>query len=121
MRDNKTFPEPRRSHKSKLKASTALVTDPSIEPERHAEPDRGPPAVQSFRDLYWTPAEFAKDNDLSGEAIIWRWWRRGEGPPWVLLGRKRVIPKEAAREWLSARLVTPPRSFQLCSPARYRS
>jgi hypothetical protein len=114
------FPEPHRSQKSKLKASTALVPDPSVEPERHAEPDRGPPDDESFRKLYWTPAEFAQQVDRT-EPTIWKWWREGSGPPWVLLGRRRVIPKQAAREWLSARLVTPPRSFQLCSPARHRS
>jgi hypothetical protein len=79
--------------------------------------DQQPRDSFSFRDEFYTAEEFAEAVGITVESL-WRWWRRGEGPPWTLLGRKRVIPKSGAHEWLNANQVQPPRKFKLCAAAR---
>jgi len=64
--------------------------------------------TESFRDEFYETKEFAEAIDRT-EQTIWRWWRQGEGPPFVWLGSRRVIPKTGAREWLRLRQVMPPR------------
>ena len=76
-------------------------------------------AASSFRSEYYTDIEFAA---AVGRTVptVWRWWRLGL-LPYALIGRKRVIPKASAIEWLRRNEVAPPRSFKLCSSARHRS
>jgi hypothetical protein len=76
-----------------------------------------PRAAGSFREEFYEVEEFAEAVGRKVETV-WLWWRRGEGPPYSVLGRRRVIPKAAAREWLLQNQVTPPRAFKLCSTAR---
>jgi hypothetical protein len=79
--------------------------------------DESHAAAPSFREQFYEVEEFAEAVDRKPETI-WRWWRQGQGPPYVLLGRRRVIPRSGALEWLRQSQVTPPRSFKLCSAAR---
>lgn len=62
----------------------------------------------SFRAEYYEVDEFASEIGRTKETV-WRWWREGRGPPYVMLGRLRIIPRTGAREWLRSLQVQPPR------------
>ena len=63
-----------------------------------------------LRDEFCEVEEFAEAIGRQ-PATIWRWWRERRGPPYVMLGRRRVIPRDGALEWLKARTVKPLRDW----------
>jgi hypothetical protein len=105
----------------KLSTNTTptLTSELALQHAEHAAAalDESHTAAPSFREQFYEVPEFAGAVDRKPETI-WRWWRQGQGPPYVLLGRRRVIPRAAAAEWLNQSQVAPVRSFNLCSTAR---
>jgi predicted DNA-binding transcriptional regulator AlpA len=83
---------------------------PNARPETRKSVEHSSPSGQWLRDEFCEVEEFAA---VIGRqpATIWRWWRERRGPPYVMLGRRRVIPRDGAREWLRSREVQPLRDW----------
>jgi hypothetical protein len=86
-------PAPRETAASSIIALTApTVLDP-------AELAKEPAPLPTVLDNYLTPAELAKELDVS-ERTVHRWHAGRRGPPRILLGRKPYYKRASVAAWI---------------------
>ena len=49
--------------------------------------------------LAFTVREFAKECRISA-AMLYRLWKKGKGPPYRMIGNRRIIERETGLAWL---------------------
>ncbi|MGE0038306.1 MAG: helix-turn-helix transcriptional regulator [Xanthobacteraceae bacterium] len=53
--------------------------------------------------IAYSPAQFAHVVGIS-LSTVWLLWREGKGPPFARIGKRRVISRADAEEWLAKRV-----------------
>jgi hypothetical protein len=76
-------------------------------------------AAESGRELSTAPlfgefdSECVTAAELGVKPRTLRAWRaKGQGPPWVIVGRRPWYPRSGKRKWVAAKVITPAREVR---------
>jgi hypothetical protein len=56
--------------------------------------------IENLDPIAYSPAEFARVSSLS-RRHLYDLWKENKGPPFKMAGKRRVIPRKGAEEWLA--------------------
>jgi hypothetical protein len=56
--------------------------------------------IENLDPIAYNPTEFARVSSLS-RRHLYELWKQGKGPPFIKAGRRRVIPRKEAEQWLA--------------------